>query len=130
MRLLGVSGASDSRNCCRKCLRTLCTFVSEGQAVGVDIVEPDVVGAAGVSLGEKQNGGGDAGVGLLEHAARSPPPSGLQSSMYRVDLRQFCSLDEYLAQRLVRVGRAEEHAVGHDYGGAAAGSSFELFLSW
>ena len=43
-------------------------FVVERHAVGVHVVEPDVVRAAGVGLGEKEDGGGDAGVGL-EHAA-------------------------------------------------------------
>ena len=43
-------------------------FVVERHAVGVHVVEPDVVRAAGVGLGEEEDGGGDAGVGL-EHAA-------------------------------------------------------------
>ena len=73
------------------------------------VVEPDVVRAAGVGLGEEQDGGGDAGVGL-EHAAGQ-----------RDDGVELLFLDEHLAQRLVRVGRAEEHAVGHDDGGASAG---------
>ena len=84
-------------------------FVVERHAVGVHVVEPDVVRAAGVGLGEKENGGGDAGVGF-EHAAGQ-----------RDDGVELLFLDENLAQRLVRVGRAEEHAVGHDDGGASAG---------
>ena len=84
-------------------------FVVERQAVGVHVVEPDVVGAAGVGLGEDEDGGGDAGVGF-EHAAGQ-----------RDDGVEFLFFDENLAQRLVRVGRAEEHAVGHDDGGASAG---------
>ena len=82
---------------------------SRRHAVGVHVVEPDVVGAAGVGLGEEQDGGGDAGVGL-EHAAGQ-----------RDDGVELLVLDEDPAQRLVRVGRAEEHAVGHDDGGASAG---------
>ena len=58
---------------------------------------------------KSEDGGGDAGVGL-EHAAGQ-----------RDDGVEFLFLDENLAQRLVRVGRAEEHAVGHDDGGASAG---------
>ena len=84
-------------------------FVVERHAVGVHVVEPDVVRAAGVGLGEEKDGGGDAGVGL-EHAAGQ-----------RDDGVEFLFLDENLAQGLVRVGRAEEHAVGHDDGGASAG---------
>ena len=37
-------------------------LVVEGEAVGADVVEPDVVGAAGVGLGEEQDRGRDAGV--------------------------------------------------------------------
>jgi hypothetical protein len=43
-------------------------LVVQAPAVGLHVVEPDVVGAAGVGLGEEQDGGGHAGIGL-EHAA-------------------------------------------------------------
>ena len=84
-------------------------LVVERQAVGVHVVEPDVVRAAGVGLGEEQDGGGDAGVGL-EHAAGQ-----------RDHGVELLVLDQHLAQLLVRVARAEEHAVGHDDRGASAG---------
>ena len=87
----------------------LSAFVVERHAVGVHVVEPDVVRAAGVGLCEEKDGGGDAGVGL-EHATGQ-----------RDDSVEFLFLDKHLAQGLVRVGRAEEHAVGHDDGGASAG---------
>ncbi len=38
-------------------------FVVEGPAVGLHVVEPDLVGAAGVGAGEEEDGRGDAGVG-------------------------------------------------------------------
>ena len=84
-------------------------FVVERHAIGVHVVEPDVVRAAGVGLGEEEDGGGDASVGL-EHATGQGD-----------DGVEFLFLDEELAQGLVRVGRAEEDAVGHDDGGASAG---------
>ena len=84
-------------------------FVVERHAVGVYVVEPNVVRAAGVGLGEEEDGGGDAGVGL-EHAAGQ-----------RDDGVEFLLLDEELAQGLVRIRRAEEHAIRHDDGGASAG---------
>lgn len=37
------------------------TLVVEAPAVGVDVVEPDVVGAAGVGPGEQKDGGGLVG---------------------------------------------------------------------
>jgi hypothetical protein len=84
-------------------------FVVEGLAVGLDVVEPDVVGAAGVGLGEEQDGGGDAGLGLEDAAGQGN------------DGVELLLLDEHFAQGLVRGGGAEEDAVRHDDGGAATG---------
>ena len=58
------------------------------------------------SLGENEDGGGDARVGL-EHAGGQLD-----------DGFELLVLDEHLTQRFVRVRRAEEHAVGHDHGDA------------
>ncbi len=44
-------------------------FVVQAPAVGVHVVEPDVVRAAGVGFGEEQDSRGDTGVGL-ERPAR------------------------------------------------------------
>ena len=84
-------------------------FIVERHAVGVHVVEPDIVRAAGVSLGEDEDRGGDAGVGF-EHAAGK-----------RDHGIELLVLDEELSQGFVRGGRPEEHAFGHDNGGASAG---------
>ena len=73
------------------------------------VVEPDIIGAAGVGLGEEQDGGGDAGVRFEDAGGHGEDG---------VELLVF---DQHLAERLVGGGRAEEHAIGHDDGGAAAG---------
>ena len=44
------------------------SFVVQAPSVGGDLVEPDVVGAAAVGLGEEQDRGGDPGVGLEDPA--------------------------------------------------------------
>ena len=62
--------------------------VIQAPAVGLHVVEPDVIGAAGVGLGEEEDGGGDAGVGL-EHAAGQGD-----------DGIELLLLDEYPAQGL------------------------------
>jgi len=43
-------------------------LVVEGKAVGLHVIEPDVVRATGVGLGEEQDGGRDAGVGFEDTA--------------------------------------------------------------
>ena len=68
-----------------------------------------MVGAADAGLGEHQDRGRDAGVGP-EHAAGQLD--------HRVEL---VLLDQDAPQILVRLGRAEQHAVRHDDGGAPAG---------
>ena len=45
-------------------------LVVERQAVGLHVVEPDVIGAADAGLGEHQDRGRDAGIGP-EHAGRA-----------------------------------------------------------
>jgi hypothetical protein len=60
-------------------------------------------------LVKMQDGGGDTGV-RAEHAGRE-----LDHGV------ELLVLDEPLAQRLVRLRRAEQHAVGDDDRGAAAG---------
>ena len=84
-------------------------LVVEAATVGPEVVEPDVVGAAGVRLGEQQDGGRHAGV-RLEHAARQ-----------RDDAVELLVLDEDAAQLLVGLGGPEQHAVGHDHRRPAAG---------
>ena len=67
-------------------------FVVERHAVGIHVVEPHVVRAAGVGLREQENRGGDARVGLTHSAGQ------------RDDGVELLLLNEYFAQRLVRVG--------------------------
>src|SRR5688572_8131917 len=83
-------------------------FVVERHAIGVDVIEPDVVRSARIGLGENENRGGNAGVGF-EHAAGE-----------RDDGVELLLLDKNSSQSLVSGGRSEEHALGHDDGGAAA----------
>jgi len=45
-------------------------LVVEAVAVGGDLVEPDVVGAARIGLGEEDDGGGDACVRLEDAAGQ------------------------------------------------------------
>lgn len=84
-------------------------LVVEREAVLFHVVEPDLVGAAGVGLGEEEDGGGDPGVGLEDAGGHGD------------DGIEFLILDEELADLLVGIGRAKEHAVRHDDGGAATG---------
>ena len=67
-------------------------LVIEAPAVGVHVVEPDVVGAAGVGLGEEQDRSRNARVGLENAAGQGD---------HGVEL---LVLDEHLAQGLVCVG--------------------------
>ena len=67
-----------------------------------------MVGAADVGLREEQDGGRDTGV-RAEDAGRQLD-----------DGVELLVLDEHPAQLLMRLGRAEQHAVGHDDRGAAA----------
>ena len=83
-------------------------LVVERPAIGLHVVEPDVVGAAGVGLGEEQDGGGDTGVG--PEGAAGQRDNGVQLLLF----------DEHAAQLLVRLAGAEEHAVRHDDRRAAA----------
>ena len=87
-------------------LGDLLALVVQRKAVVLHVVEPDVLGRA--ALGEEQHGGGDAGVG--------PEDAG----GHRDDAVEPVLLDELLADLDVGVGGAEQHAVGHDDGGAAA----------
>ena len=87
----------------------LAEMLVERDAVGLDIVEPDTVGAADGGLGEDEDRGRDAGV-RLEHAAGEGD-----------DGVELLLLDEDLPERPVGDARPEEDAVGDDDGGAAAG---------
>ena len=84
-------------------------FVVEGEAIGLHVVEPDVVGAAGVGFGEEEDGGGDAGVGLKDAGGHGD------------DGIELLVLDEHLSDSFMGFGAAEEDAIGHDDGGAATG---------
>src|SRR5690606_33196432 len=81
-------------------------FVVEGVAIGFDVVEEDVVGFA--AFGEDQDGGGDAGVGFEDAAGEFD------------DAFELVVFEQGFAQGLVGVAGAEQHAVGHDHGAAAA----------
>ena len=83
-------------------------LVVQGEAVGLHVIEPDLVRAAVAGLGEDEDGGGHAGVGL-EHAG-GHGNHGLQAVVF----------DELPADGFVGRGGAEEDAVGHDAGAAAA----------
>lgn len=66
-------------------------FVIEAPAIGFEIVEEDVIGAAGVGFCEDEDGGGDARVGLEDAAGQGD--HGIE----------FLLLDEHLAQGLVGI---------------------------
>ena len=68
-----------------------------------------MVGAAAHGLGEEQDGGADARIGL-EHAA-GQADDGIQLLFFH----------QQAAQLPVRLAAAKQHAVGHDDGGAPAG---------
>ena len=85
-------------------------LVVQGETVGLHVVKPDVVRAAVAGLGEDEDGGGHAGIGL-EHAG-GHGDHGLQPVVF----------DELPADGFVGRGGAEEDAVGHDAGAAAAHS--------
>ena len=84
-------------------------LVVERVAIGLHVVEPDMVGAAGVGFGEEEDGGGDTGIGLEDAGGHGD------------DGVEFLLLDKGLAELLVGIGRAEEDSIGHDDGGAATG---------
>ena len=86
----------------------LAALVVQGEAVGLHVIEPDLVRAAVAGLGEDQYGGGHARVGL-EHAG-GHGDHGFEA----------VALDHFFADGLVRGGGAEEDAVRHDAGAAAA----------
>lgn len=84
-------------------------LVVERPAVGVAVVEPDVVGAAGVRLRAEEDGGRDTGVRLEDAAGEGD------------DGVELLLLDQDLPERPVGGPRTEEDAVGDDDGGAAPG---------
>src|SRR4029434_3706611 len=71
-------------------------LVVEAPAIGLDVVEPDLVGAAGVGLGEKENRSGHARLGL-EYAAGQLD--------HGVELLVF---DQHAAEFFVRGAGAEQ----------------------
>ena len=84
------------------------SLVVEAVAVDLEVVEPDVIGAARVGLGEQQDRGGDPSVGL-EHAGRQGD-----------DAVELLILDQDATEFLVSLGRAEQHPIGHDDRGPAS----------
>jgi len=84
-------------------------LVVEAPAVGLDVIEPDIVRATRVGLGEDQDGRRHARI-RLEYAAGKFDD--------RVELLVF---DEDTAELLVCVRGTEENAVGNDDGRATAG---------
>jgi len=81
-------------------------LVIQGVAVVGHVIEPDAVGLR--ALGEKQDGGGDARVGLEDTRG------------HRDDAVQAVHLDEGLAGLDVGRARPEQDAVGDDGGAPAA----------
>ena len=81
-------------------------LVIQRETVGLHVIEKYLVGAA--ALGEDQDGGGDTGVGL-EHAGGQ-----------RDHAFELVFFHQQLADGLVGLAGAEQHAVGHDHGAAAA----------
>ena len=84
-------------------------LIVQGESVGGHIVEPDLVRAAVARLGENQNAGGHARIGL-EHTA-GHGDHGLQP----------VALHQLLPDGLVGSGRTEEDTIGNDAGATAAG---------
>ena len=84
-------------------------FVVQGKAVGLHVVKPDLIRAAGIGFGEEQNGGTDPGVGF-EHAGGHGDHA-----------VQFLLFHQDFTQGFVRRAGAEQHAVGHDHGRPSAG---------
>ena len=82
-------------------------LVVEREAIGLDVIEEDVVCPS--ALGEDQDPGGHARVGP-EHSA------GQRDHGFQLVL-----VHQELAQLTVRTGRAEQHAIGHDGRRPAAG---------
>jgi hypothetical protein len=106
--MLGLAqGRAGSRPACRR--PAAAGACRPGSSRRPHVVEPHVVGAAGVGLGEEQDGGGHARIGL-EHA-RGQRHHGVE----------LVVLHDQAAQFLVRLAAAEQHAVGHDDRGPAAG---------
>ena len=82
------------------------TLVVEGAAVGLHIVEPDMIGAS--ALGENKDGGGDARVGLEDAGGKGN------------DGFQLMVVHEHLAHAHMGGAGAEEDSIGNDDGGLAA----------
>lgn len=89
-------------------LRHRVALVVQREAVGLHVVEPDVIGAAGAGFDEDEHGGGDARVGLED--ARGHGDDGPEPVVFH----------EFLADGRVGLGGAEEDAIGHDAGASAA----------
>ena len=101
----GVEPRHDIRNVV---LFDRAALVVQAETVGAHVVEPDFVRAAVSGFGEDQNGGGYACIGF-EYAG-GHGNYGLQAVVF----------NQFLADGLVRVGGAKEHAVRHDAGAAPA----------
>ena len=86
------------------------SFVVQGEAVGLHVVEPNLVGAAVPGLGENEDAGGHPGVGLEDAGGHGD--DGFQAVLFH----------QRLADGFVGLGGPEEHAVRHDAGAAPAGA--------
>ena len=86
------------------------SFVVQGEAVGLHVVEPNLVGTAVPGLGEDEDAGGHPGVGLEDAGGHGD--DGFQAVLFH----------QCLADGFVGLGGPEEHAVRHDAGAAPAGA--------
>ena len=83
-------------------------LVVQRKAVGLHVVEPDIIRAACRGFGEDEHGGRDARI-RPEHAGG-----------HGDDGPQLMMLHKFPAYGLMRLAAAEEHAVGHDAGALPA----------
>ena len=86
----------------------LCAFVIKAVSICFHVIEPDVVGAAMVCLGEDQDSGGDAGIWFEDTGWHGN--NGFQSLVF----------DEFFADGKMCFGGAKQNAVRYDAGTSAA----------
>lgn len=78
-------------------------LVIERIAVGLHVIEPDLIGAAAVGLGKKENHRQDPGIGLKDDGGHGD--KGVQLLL----------LHQQTAQGLVRIAGAKEDAIRHNH---------------
>src|SRR5690606_3075616 len=83
-------------------------LIVQAAPVGLHVVEPYPIRAAGMGLGEKQDSRGHARIGPEHPAGQGNHPV------------QLLLLHQYAAQLLMRLAGSEQHPVGHDDGRAPA----------